>query len=59
MSEEKFTKEELEKTFPNGIPIVLMKLIFPEKSSPLTVGEIRHIARAIAYYDERNKNVLG
>lgn len=47
-SSEKFTMEELNRLFADGIPYTLMKLIFPEKSQSLTTGEIRQIARALA-----------
>lgn len=46
--QEKFTREEFYDLFPDGIPMVIMKLIFPEKSEPLTIGDIRQIARSMA-----------
>jgi len=48
VSDDKFTTGELDRLFPDGIPMVLMKLIFPEKSKDLTIGEIRQIARSLA-----------
>lgn len=47
LSSEKFTQDELHKLFPDGIPMLFVKLLFPEKSDGLTVGELRQIARAI------------
>lgn len=46
-SDEKFTREELDRSFPDGVPLLFFKILFPEKSSPLTVGELRQIGRAL------------
>ncbi|RYX78535.1 hypothetical protein EON76_05245 [bacterium] len=53
---QKFTVDELYSLFPDGLPTVIYKLIFPEKSDKLTIGEIRQIARAIAKIQERAKS---
>lgn len=50
---QKFTVDELYSLFPDGLPTVIYKLIFPEKSDKLTIGEIRQIARAIAKSQDR------
>lgn len=48
-TDEKFTPEELQRLFPTGwVPLSLSKIMFPEISSPLTVGEIREIAHAMS-----------
>lgn len=48
-----FTKEEFNEFYPDGIPIVVMKLLFPDKSQELTIGELRQIARALAQQKEK------
>ena len=53
---QKFTVEELYSLFPDGLPIVIYKLIFPEKSDKLTIGEIRQIARAISKSQQSAKS---
>lgn len=47
-----FTKEELETLFPDGVPVLLVKLLFPSASEELTVGDLRQIARALAAHDK-------
>lgn len=50
---DKITIEELSKLFPAGIPIVAMKLLFPERSSALTLDELRMLLRLLSA-DKRN-----
>lgn len=44
----RLTYEELFAMFPDGIPLALMKVMFPEGSSPLTTDELRELCAAIA-----------
>ena len=46
-SEELITQQELAVIFPNGVPMPVMKMIFPEKSENLTVEDIRYILNAM------------
>lgn len=46
-SEELITRQELAAIFPDGIPMPVMKMIFPEKSEALTVDDIRYILNAM------------
>jgi len=48
MTDARITVEELAGMFPCGVPVVAVKLLFPEKSSKLTLAEIRTILRALA-----------
>lgn len=44
----KLTTDELTALFPEGIPLAVAKLIFPEKSEPMTVDEIRFFLNAVS-----------
>lgn len=46
--DEKLTSRELANLFPDGIPMLAVKLLFPDQSAPLTVGDIRQLARALS-----------
>lgn len=48
VSDERFTPEELNSLFPDGVPMVLMKLLFAEKSEKPTNAELRQIAHALS-----------
>lgn len=39
----RITIEEVEEMFPTEIPLVIMKLLFPENSQPMTADEIREL----------------
>lgn len=47
-AERTLTAEELQKLFPNGVPVVAMKVLFPEKSGPLSTEEVRLILRSLS-----------
>lgn len=47
----KLTTDELNTLFPEGIPLAVVKLIFPEKSEPLTVDELRFFLKAVSNSD--------
>jgi len=46
--DEKIKTEELATLFPDGVPMVAMKIIFPESSHPLTIAEVRCVLSALA-----------
>lgn len=46
-SEARITQQELATIFPDGVPMPVMKMIFPEKSEKMTVGDIRFILNAM------------
>lgn len=41
------TQQELAAIFPDGVPIPVMKMIFPQKSEAMTVDDIRSILAAM------------
>lgn len=45
--ENQITQKELAAIFPDGVPMPVMKMIFPEKSEKLTVKDIRDILNAM------------
>jgi len=47
----KITIDELAKMFPLGVPIMAIKILFPEKSEPLTTFEVRSILMALSSYN--------
>lgn len=44
----KISQGEIALLFPDGLPVELAKVIFPEMSEPLTTDEIRFLMRAVA-----------
>lgn len=46
--DDKLTQEELGVLFPNGIPLHIFKIIFPERCEPLTNNEVRKILKDIS-----------
>lgn len=45
---DKIEQSELVSMFGAEIPMVAVKLLFPEKSEPLTIAELRQVLSAIA-----------
>lgn len=45
----KISQEEIATLFPNGLPPGLVKVVFPELSTPLTPDEMRFIMQAVAF----------
>lgn len=45
---EKIDLSALDAWFPDGVPVVAVKIMFPEKSQPLTTAEVRHVLAALA-----------
>jgi hypothetical protein len=46
----KITASEIALLFPDGLPVVLMKVLFPEMSEPLTTDELRFLMGAVAFH---------
>lgn len=44
----KIRMEEVDNLFPKGVPLVVMKIMFPERSQPLTKDEVREVIRAFS-----------
>ncbi len=57
----KIAYEEIQAMFPHGIPMALMKVLFPERSSPLTIEEARELCTAFSHQqpDMSNENMFG
>lgn len=51
---EMFTLEELSELFGGKIPIVAVKLLFPEMSKPLTIDELRVVMIALAQHNKHD-----
>lgn len=47
-NEMKISQDEIALLFPDGLPVELAKLMFPEMSEPLTTDEIRFLMRAVS-----------
>lgn len=59
MEPDMITKEELDERFPNGVPMAVMKILFPESSEPLKLDELRFLMDGVSgdietYYTTEN-----